>query len=113
MGYGYMSVHTCQKFIMLYTTILHFIICATIKKEKRKKINSGLNKIWKKNLLLHLSKVFIFGSVHIAGLSITLSHEKSCICKEDKGQTKGRDKDLNWRKTRISDYGYRFHKLHK
>lgn len=57
-----------------------------------------------KNRVFHFSRaVLSLSSADIAGLLVPLPHEKSYIYKGDTGQTTGREKELNWRKTRISD----------
>lgn len=51
-----------------------------------------------KNTVFHfLRAVLSLSSADIAGLLVPLPHEKSY--KGDTGQTKGREKELNWRKT--------------
>lgn len=64
-----------------------------------KQRSQGRKMLGKEQTLFHFSRaVLSLGSVDIAGLSVPLPREKPCIYKGDKGQTRGREKDLNWRR---------------
>ena len=64
--------------------------------------------------LFHFSRaVLSLGSVDIADCQSHCHMKNPASAREIRDRIEGGEKDLNWRKTRISDHAYRFHKLHK